>query len=117
MGSKSKNFHENVVAEKLKFLWRIAFKTSNYRPIRNFIQKVLKKKFNNKLQKIVKNSKPDLIIITNPLWLPFLDEESKVKTAIVVTDAMNIHSFWYKDFIDHYFLIDKFSKKRFIERF
>lgn len=117
VGSKSKKFHENVVAEKLKLLWRIAFKTSDYRPIRNFIQKKLKKKFNNKLRKIVNNTELDLIIITNPLWLPFFDDDNEAKKAVVVTDAINIHSFWYQDFIDHYFLIDKFSKKRFVEKF
>jgi len=117
IGSKSKDFHENIVAEKLKFLWRIAFKISDYKPICNFIQKRLKNKFNNKLSKIINNSELDLIIITNPLWLPFFDNNNKTKKAVVVTDAMNIHSFWYQNFIDHYFLIDKFSKNRFIKKF
>ncbi len=117
IGNKSKDFHENIVVENFKFLWKIAFKISDYKLICNFIQKRFKKKFNNKLQKIINDSKVDLIIITNPLWLPFLDKESRVKTAVIVTDAINIHSFWYKEFIDYYFLIDKFSKENFQNKF
>jgi len=76
---------------------------------------LIQKKFDKKLLEI----NPDVIIVTIPFWLWFLNENNlkNIRTWVFITDSINIHSSRYSPIIDYYFVIDEKSKISFKEKF
>jgi UDP-N-acetylglucosamine:LPS N-acetylglucosamine transferase len=76
---------------------------------------LIQEKFDSYMRKY----NPDIIISVFPWWSVFLDQffrksTKKIPLAILITDSINIHPFWYANiekYVDRFFVIDNFSKE------
>ncbi len=81
---------------------------------------VYQARFNNLLEAF----KPDVVIITFPFWLWFLWKYFKkydktFRVGVMVTDSITIHQtrYLHKQLIDKRFVIDRYSKHVFLQKF
>lgn len=117
-------------------LWFYKFASEDYPKIwekifyftdNQFLAKVFHASYNilsvNKFNKFIKDYLPNVIILTYPLRHSFVRQYIKKYWKnffywVVVTDSIKIQSFWYyRKYVDRYYLIDEISKKVFINKF
>jgi processive 1,2-diacylglycerol beta-glucosyltransferase len=110
--------------EKVPFIWDATFNLLDQEFTNEILDIIFKSIYQKKFNEIVMDFKPDFIICTFPNWPALIRNYCKVnkktfKTWVVVTDAIEIWMPWYywKEIIDSYFVIDKWTKEMFASKF
>lgn len=111
-------------SEEYPKIWEAFFNITDYPIISRILYWIKDPVWQPKFDKIINEFKPDKVISVFPFWNWWVKNHIKshwhnFSWGIVVTDAINIQSFWYvrEKYIDKYFVIDEFSKKEFINKF
>lgn len=123
LGKSTQSFYQDFCS-RYPNVWDITYNILDRDIIRRVIFWVeypfAQKNFDN----IIEEFQPEIVLSTFPFWGGFIKNHIKkvgknFKTAIVITDAISIHSIWYLkgSYIDQYFVIDEQTKRNFIERF
>jgi len=119
----TQNFYQNFCS-KYPTIWWLTFSFLDIKIIKNIIFWFKLPFYQNKFDKIISEYEPNIVLSVFPFWWLFIKHniinyDKKYKTWIIVTDSIKIHSIWYLwwNYIDKYFLIDKYSKKEFIKKF
>ncbi len=119
------NFLNNIFCNKTKKIyekypktWKLFFKITDWIYLIKFLYFINIWIKQEKFDSIIKEYKPDKIISVFPFWnlwlKKYIDKYKKdFNRSILITDSINIQSFWYinEKYIDKYFVIDSFSKK------
>lgn len=120
---KTQSFYEDF-CEKFPKIWEKTFDFLDQKITTKLLFLLKYWPSQNKFNKLIKEEKPDLVVSVFPFWGGFIKNNIKkhwknYKTGVIITDSISIHSVWYLkwDFIDKYFVIDKYSKDAFIEKF
>jgi len=110
--------------ERAPLLWQIVFTLLDINILNDLVKKYLRTVSQNMFNKFVRKYEPDVIISLYPLWPAFIENYIEkygktFETGVIVTDSMEIYIWWYvwSKIVDHYFLIDSFTKKVFKDRF
>ena len=114
-----------IMSEDIPILWEKFFNLTD----KVFLAKIiysLKDPFTqNKFNKLVEKFDPNVVISVYPFWnlvvkgYKTTNKSSKRRYWIVITDAINIQSFWYIDenIVDKYFVIDDLTKNIVVRKF
>ncbi len=123
LAKSSKEFHK-ISCEEYPSVWKTFFNVTDFPIIARILYWVKDPIWQPKFNKIIDTYKPNVVISVFPFWNWWVknylkDKWQKFIRWIVVTDAINIQSFWYVRpfYVDKYFVIDEFSKKKFIDKF
>lgn len=123
LGKGTQSFYQDFCS-RYPNVWDITYNILDRDIIRRLLFGVEYPFAQKKFDTIIDEMKPDIVLSTFPFWGGFIKNHIKkigksFKTAIVITDAIYIHSIWYLkgNYIDQYFVIDEQTKKNFIERF
>lgn len=123
LANSTKKFYK-LTSEDFPTIWKTFFSITDYPIISRILYWIKDPILQPKFNEIIYDFQPDNVISVFPFWnwwvKNFIKKNPQAfKRGIVVTDAINIQSFWYvkPKYVDKYFVIDNFSKKKFIEKF
>ncbi len=113
-----------ATSERAPYIWEKTFDLFDSHIARDLMFSirpvVYQARFNNLLQVF----RPDVVIVTFPFWLWFLwkylkKQDKTFKVGVMVTDSITIHQTRYlnEQFVDRRFVIDKYSKHLFLQKF
>ena len=122
--SKSTKAFYKVSSEEYPKIWKTFFNGTDYPIISRILYGIKDPIWQPKFNKIIKEYQPEQVISVFPFWNLWVKNYIKnighhFKRWILVTDAINIQSFWYvrEKYVDNYFVIDEKSKEIFIKKF
>lgn len=122
-GKSSQKFYK-ISSEEYPKIWYTFFKWTDYKIISRIFYWIKDPIWQPKFDKLVQERDPDQIISVFPFWngrvkTHIKNNEHKFKRWIVITDAIDIQSFWYvkPEYLDKYFVFDEYTKQSFSEKF
>jgi len=122
--SKSTKAFYKISSEEYPKIWETFFNSTDYPIISRILYSIKDPIWQPKFNKLIEEYKPKQVISVFPFWNWWVKNYIKhiwhnFKRWILVTDAINIQSFWYarEKYVDNYFVFDKKSKEKFIKKF
>lgn len=117
IGKWTKYYYEEF-CQSHKSAWKYTDRFLGNKNVLKLIQHISKTALQKKFIEHIKESSPDMILITFPYWSIFLGDYfqkdlTHIPTGIVLTDAITIHPLWHismEDYFDFIFTIDNFSQ-------
>ncbi len=113
-----------IMSEDIPILWEKFFNLTDKVFLAKLIYSLKDPLWQAKFDELINNFSPDVVISVYPFWnLVVKGYKKKYKNnfryGIVITDAINIQSFWYidDDIVDRYFVIDDLTKEIVVEKF
>jgi len=123
LAKSTKKFYK-LSSEDFPAIWEAFFNITDYPIVSRILYWIKDPILQPKFDEIIQDFQPDNVISVFPFWNWWVKNFIKknpwdFKWWIVITDAINIQSFWYvkPEYVDKYFVIDEFSKKKFIKKF
>jgi len=123
VAKSTKKFY-TISSEEYPKVWETFFNITDYPIISRILYSIKDPIWQPKFNKIIEEFQPEQVISVFPFWNGLVKNYIKhiwhdFKWWILITDAINIQSFWYvrEKYIDYYFVFDKKTKKNFIEKF
>ncbi len=113
-----------ATSEKAPYIWEKTFDLFDSHIARDLMFSIRPIVYQTRFNSLIKDFKPDAVVITFPFWLWFLNKYFKhhtknFKVWIVITDAINIHQTWYlqQQWVDKRFVIDPYSQQSILKKF
>jgi len=123
LAKSTKEFYK-VSSEDYPKVWKTFFNITDFPLVARILYWIKDPVWQPKFDKIISDIKPDVVISVFPFWNWWVKNHIKqnwhnFKRWIIITDAINIQSFWYVRpvYVDKYFVIDEFSKREFVKKF
>lgn len=123
LAKSTKNFYK-VSSEEYPKIWEAFFNSTDYPILSRILYGIKDPIWQPKFNKIIDEFQPEQVISVFPFWNWWIKNYIKYKWHnfkwwILITDAINIQSFWYvkAKYVDKYFVFDKITKENFIKKF
>ena len=123
VAKSSKKFY-SISSEEYPKIWETFFNATDFPIFARILYWIKDPIWQPKFNHIIEEYNPDTVISVFPFWNWWIKNYrkkywEKFKWWIVITDAINIQSFWYvkSKYVDKYFVFDKWTKQEFIEKF
>ena len=123
LAKSTKEFYK-VSSEDYPKVWETFFNITDFPLVARILYWIKDPVWQPRFDKIISDIKPDVVISVFPFWNWWVKNHIKqnwhnFKRWIIITDAINIQSFWYvrSVYVDKYFVIDEFSKREFVKKF
>lgn len=122
--AKSTKIFYKISSEDYPKVWETFFNGTDYPIISRILYGIKDPIWQPKFNKIIEEYQPEQVISVYPFWNLWVKNYIKsiwhnFKWWIVITDAINIQSFWYvkSKYVDNYFVFDEKTKENFIRKF
>ncbi len=122
--AKSTKTFYKISSEEYPKVWKTFFNGTDYPIMSRILYWIKDPIWQPKFNKLIEEYNPKHVISVFPFWNLWVKNYIKYiwhnfKWWILVTDSINIQSFWYvkSKYVDNYFVFDKKTKKNFIEKF
>ena len=122
--AKTTKWFYKFSSEEYPKIWETFFNITDYPIVSRILYWIKDPVWQPKFNKIIDEFKPSKVISVFPFWNWWVKNYikefwHKFSWWIVVTDAINIQSFWYvrEKYVDAYFVIDDYTKREFVNKF
>ncbi len=119
----TQSFYQDFCSKYPK-IWEKTFNILDNKKIKEIIFSTSYPIYQKKFNKLINEYNPNIVLSIFPFWGIFIKNNidknwKNYKSWIIITDSIKIHSIWYLewDYIDKYFVIDEYSKEKFINKF
>jgi len=123
LAKSTKTFYK-ISSEEYPKIWETFFNSTDYPIISRILYSIRDPIWQPKFNKLIEEYQPEQVISVFPFWNWWVKNYIKhiwhsFKWWILITDAINIQSFWYvrEKYVNNYFVFDKKSKENFIKKF
>ena len=113
-----------IMSEDIPVLWEKFFNLTDKVQLAKIVYSLKDPLGQKRFDELIDSFNPDVVISVYPFWNLGVKNYKRRKSArrkywIVITDAINIQSFWYIDenIVDKYFVIDDLTKQIVIDKF
>lgn len=113
-----------ITSEEYPKIWQTFFEWTDYKIISRIFYGIRDPIWQAKFDNLIEDRDPDHVISVFPFWNGraknhIKNKKHRFKWWIVITDAINIQSFWYlrAKYVDRYYVFDDYTRTSFSEKF